>query len=62
MAGISGGSLPRRGAEPLAGHLGKRVSEQVSVLMRDELSLAQLGLSRKGMQADAGIGLLEVAR
>jgi uncharacterized membrane protein YqjE len=39
------------------GELVKRLSEQVSVLVRDELKLAQLELTRKGKQAGIGAGL-----
>jgi uncharacterized membrane protein YqjE len=34
------------------------LTEQVSVLVRDEMRLAQLELARKGKQAGKGIGLL----
>ena len=34
------------------------MSEQVSVLIRDELKLAQLEMTRKGKQAGAGAGML----
>jgi hypothetical protein len=34
------------------------LSEQVSVLVRDELKLAQLEMTRKGKRAGAGIGML----
>jgi hypothetical protein len=34
------------------------VSEQVSVLMHDELKLAQMEMTRKRKQAGAGVGLL----
>jgi|ERR1700735_1080366 len=40
------------------GDLTKLLSEQVSVLVRDELKLAQLEMTRKGKQAGAGIGML----
>jgi uncharacterized membrane protein YqjE len=43
--------------EPSAGELVKQLSEQVSGLLRDELKLAQLEMSRKGKQAGAGVGL-----
>lgn len=52
------------GAQPSAiharstGELVKLLSEQVSVLVRDELKLAQLEMTRKGKQAGAGAGLL----
>ena len=35
-----------------------QLSEQVSVLVRDELKLAQLEMTRKGKQAGVGIGML----
>src|SRR5690349_2663671 len=41
-----------------AGELVKLVSEQVSVLVRDELKLAQIEMTRKGKQAGAGVGML----
>jgi uncharacterized membrane protein YqjE len=40
------------------GELVKQLSEHVSVLVRDELKLAQLEMTRKGKQAGLGIGLL----
>jgi VIT1/CCC1 family predicted Fe2+/Mn2+ transporter len=43
---------------PTAGELVKQLSEQVSVLVRDELKLAGLEMTRKGKQAGAGAGLL----
>ena len=45
-------------AEPSTGELVKRLSEQVSVLVRDELKLAQLEMTRKGKQAGIGAGML----
>ena len=41
-----------------AGDLVEQLSEQVSVLVRDELKLAQLEMSRKGKQAGAGAAML----
>jgi len=41
-----------------AAELVKQLSEQVSVLVRDELKLAQLEMTRKGKQAGAGAGML----
>jgi hypothetical protein len=41
-----------------AGELVKQLSEQLSVLVRDELKLAQLEMSRKGKQAGVGVGML----
>ena len=35
-----------------------QLSEQVSVLVRDELKLAQLEMTRKGKQAGIGLGVL----
>ena len=40
------------------GELVKLVTEQVSVLIRDELKLAQLEMTRKGKQAGIGAGML----
>lgn len=40
-----------------AGELVKDLSEQISHLVRDELRLAQLEMTRKGKQAGLGIGL-----
>ena len=34
------------------------MSEQVSTLVRDELKLAQLEMTRKGKQAGIGVGML----
>jgi hypothetical protein len=45
-------------AEPSTGELVKRLSEQVSMLVRDELKLAQLEMTRKGKQAGIGAGML----
>jgi hypothetical protein len=44
--------------ERSAGELVKLMSEQVSVLVRDELKLAQIEMVRKGKQAVAGIAAL----
>ena len=40
------------------GELVKQLSEQVSVLVRDELRLAQLEMASKGKQAGLGVGML----
>ncbi len=40
-----------------AGELVKQLSEQVSRLVRDELRLAQLEMTRKGKRASVGIGM-----
>jgi Putative Actinobacterial Holin-X, holin superfamily III len=47
-------ALPGRSTAELV----KELSEQVSVLVRDELKLAQLEMTRKGKQAGLGVGLL----
>jgi len=39
------------------GELAKTMTEQVSVLIRDELKLAQLEMSRKGKEAALGAGM-----
>lgn len=44
--------------EPSTGELIKLLSEQVSTLVRDELKLAQLEMTRKGKQAGIGAGML----
>ena len=40
------------------GELVKQLTEQVSTLVRDELKLAQVEMTRKGKQAGLGAGLL----
>jgi Putative Actinobacterial Holin-X, holin superfamily III len=52
------GSQPVAAHERPAGELVKDLSEQVSHLIKDELRLAQLEMTRKGKQAGLGIGLL----
>jgi uncharacterized membrane protein len=52
-----GGKAPAA-QERSTGELVKSLSEQVSVLVRDELKLAQLEMTRKGKQARMGIGML----
>jgi hypothetical protein len=52
------GSQPVAAQERPAGELVKDLSEQVSHLIKDELRLAQLEMTRKGKQAGLGIGLL----
>ena len=49
---------PRPVGERSTGDLVKLLSEQVSALVRDELRLVQLEMTRKGKQAGAGIGML----
>ena len=45
------------GAEHSTGELVKMMTEQVSVLIRDELKLAQLEMASKGKQAAIGAGM-----
>jgi uncharacterized membrane protein YqjE len=45
------------GPDRPTGELVKQLSEQVTVLIRDELKLAQLEMTHKGKQAGLGIGL-----
>ena len=52
-----GGKAPPA-QERSTGELVKSLSEQVSVLVRDELKLAQLEMTRKGKQAGMGVGML----
>ena len=57
MNHIADGAQPSPIQEPSAGVLVKQLSEQVSVLVRGELKLAQLEMTRKGKQAGIGIGM-----
>jgi uncharacterized membrane protein YqjE len=52
------GAQPSPTQERSTGELVKQVSEQISVLVRDELKLAQLEMIRKGKRAGIGIGML----
>jgi uncharacterized membrane protein YqjE len=58
MEQTASGAQPPAAQEPSVGELVKHLSEQVSVLVRDELKLAQLEMTRKGKQAGIGAGLL----
>jgi Putative Actinobacterial Holin-X, holin superfamily III len=58
MERIAGDAQPPASQERSTGELVKSLSEQVSVLIRDELKLAQLEMTRKGKQAGMGIGML----
>jgi Putative Actinobacterial Holin-X, holin superfamily III len=53
----SSATQPRHDQEHSAGELVKMMSEQVSVLIRDELKLAQLEMAGKGKQAALGAGM-----
>jgi hypothetical protein len=46
------------GQEPSTSELVGQLSEQVSVLVRDELKLARLEMTGKGKQAGLGVGML----
>jgi hypothetical protein len=48
---------PSETLERSTGELVKQMSEQVSTLVRDELKLAQLEMTRKGKQAGIGVGM-----
>jgi hypothetical protein len=52
-----GAQVPPPLERPTA-ELVRQLSEQVSVLVRDELRLAQLEMTRKGKQAGIGAGML----
>lgn len=52
------GAQPSPIQERSTGELVKQISEQISVLVRDELKLAQLEMTRKGKRAGMGIGIL----
>jgi uncharacterized membrane protein YqjE len=54
----TGTGQPSAAPERSAGDLTKMMSEQVSTLIRDELKLAQLEMTRKGKQAGIGAGML----
>jgi uncharacterized membrane protein YqjE len=58
MEHTASAAQPLPAQEPSAGELVKQLSEQVSVLVRDELKLAHLEMTRKGKQAGLGIGML----
>jgi len=58
MSGETSGTHPVATEDRPAGELVKDLSEQISHLVRDELRLAQLEMTRKGKQAGLGIGML----
>ncbi|HTZ24621.1 MAG TPA: phage holin family protein [Streptosporangiaceae bacterium] len=57
MSGETTSSQPVATQDRPTGELVKGLSEQLSHLVRDELRLAQLEMTRKGKQAGLGIGL-----
>ena len=58
MNHIADGAEPSQFQENTTGELVKQHAEQVSVLVRDELKLAQVEMTGKGKQAGVGIGML----
>ncbi|HEX4659368.1 MAG TPA: phage holin family protein [Streptosporangiaceae bacterium] len=58
MESANSNSQPPAAGDQPTGDLVRQLSEQVSVLVRDELKLAQLEMTRKGKQAGLGIGML----
>ena len=58
MAHTADGARPSSGQERSTGELVRALSEQVSALIREELKLAQLEMTRKGKQAGVGVGML----
>jgi hypothetical protein len=58
MKHLADGAPPPAVHERSTGDLVKLLSEQVSTLVRDELKLAQVEMTRKGKQAGAGAGML----
>jgi Putative Actinobacterial Holin-X, holin superfamily III len=58
MNHIADGAQAPPSQELPTGELVKQLSEQVSVLVREELKLAQLEMTRKGKRAGVGAGML----
>lgn len=58
MKSFTDGAQPVAAKDRSTGDLVKLLSEQVSVLVRDELKLAQLEMTRKGKQAGSGAGMM----
>lgn len=58
MKNLADGARPSAVHERSTGDLVKLLSEQVSVLVRDELKLTQMEMTRKGKQAGVGAGML----
>jgi uncharacterized membrane protein YqjE len=57
MDGKTGKAGPSADDDRSAGELVQQLSEQVSRLIRDELRLAQLEMTRKGKRAGMGLGM-----
>lgn len=58
MKNLADGAQPPTVHERSTGDLVKLLSEQVSVLVRDELKLAQIEMTSKGKRAGLGAGML----
>ena len=58
MKRLADGAQPATLHERSTGDLVKLVSERASVLVRDELKLAQLEMTRKGKQFGVGAGMI----
>ena len=58
MNPMTNGNHPATVSEQSTGQLVTQLSEQVSRLVRDELQLTRLEMTRKGKQAGTGAGLL----
>lgn len=52
------GQMPPATGEQTAGELVKELTQQVSRLVREELKLAQIEMTRKGKEAGLGAGML----
>ncbi|MEV6633395.1 phage holin family protein [Actinoplanes sp. NPDC051470] len=57
MADVLNGSAGRKPGEQSTSELVQRASEQITLLVRDELALAKAELAEKGKHAGIGIGL-----
>jgi MFS family permease len=57
MADVASSRTSRPGGEPSTAELVQRATEQVSRLIRDELTLAKAELTEKGRHAGKGVGL-----
>jgi Flp pilus assembly protein TadB len=58
MEHLADGAQPTAIRDRSTADLVKLLSEQVSVLVRDELKLTQLEMTRKGKEAGAGAGMM----
>ncbi|MEV1287445.1 phage holin family protein [Micromonospora sp. NPDC049679] len=57
MGDVPNGSQPRHGADVSAAELVQRATDQISRLVREELSLARAELTEKGKKVGVGAGL-----